>query len=282
MGKTAAMAFDPYEPYGPVVETTVRVAMWNIWGRYGDWPARQAAIESELQREDPDIVCLVEAWEADGVTAADVLGDTLALPGRVQVGSWEAGGFTSGVALLSRWPIAASESRELSGGETGNVGSALFARVEGPRGDLQFFVVSLDYPLDASALRQAQVRELAAFVREVTRGRHPTVVCGDFNAHPDSDEIRMLTGRSATPEPGLVFYDAWEVAGDGGAGITWSNTNPLAAIGRIPDRRFDYIFSAWPRLSAVGHPVACRLMGVEPVNGAYASDHYGVVADLRY
>ena len=56
MGKTASMAFDPYEPYGPVVETTVRVATWNIWGRYGDWPARQAAFESELQREDPAII----------------------------------------------------------------------------------------------------------------------------------------------------------------------------------------------------------------------------------
>jgi hypothetical protein len=40
-------------------------------------------------------------------------------------------------------------------------------------------------------------------------------VCGDFNAGPDSDELRMLTGRSETPVPGLVFYDAWELAGDG-------------------------------------------------------------------
>lgn len=31
--------------------------------------------------------------------------------------------------------------------------------------------------------------------------------CGDFNAGPDSDEIRVPTGRSATVAPGLVFYD---------------------------------------------------------------------------
>src|SRR5258708_5212032 len=84
----------------------------------------------------------------------------------------------------------------------GGCGPALFARVEGPRGDVQVFVVTLDYPLHASALRQAQARELAAFIGEVTRRRHPTIVCGDFNAHPDSDEIRMLTGRSATPVEG--------------------------------------------------------------------------------
>jgi hypothetical protein len=37
------------------------------------------------------------------------------------------------------------------------------------------------------------------------------------------------------------------VAGDGTAGYTWSNRNPLAAIGLYPDRRFDYILSGWPR-----------------------------------
>ena len=62
----------------------------------------------------------------------------------------------------------------------------------------------------------------------------------------------MLTGRSATASPGLVLDDSWEVAGDGSSGYTWSNRNPLAAIGLYPDRRFDYIFSAWPRRHGVG------------------------------
>jgi endonuclease/exonuclease/phosphatase family metal-dependent hydrolase len=65
------------------------------------------------------------------------------------------------------------------------------------------------------AVRQAQVREPAGFVQDRTRRRHPIVVCGDFNAGPDADEFRMLTGKAAPVVPGLVFYDAWEVAGDG-------------------------------------------------------------------
>ncbi|MGH9056273.1 MAG: endonuclease/exonuclease/phosphatase family protein [Acidimicrobiales bacterium] len=48
----------------------------------------------------------------------------------------------------------------------------------------------------------------SSFVSEVTRRRHPTVLCGDFNAGPDSDEIRIFTGRSTTAVNGLVFYDA--------------------------------------------------------------------------
>ena len=101
-------------------------------------------------------------------------------------------------------------------------------------------------------------------------------------AGPDSDEIRMLTGRSATAAPGMVFYDAWEVAGDGSPGFTWSNRNPMAAVGLYPDRRFDYILSAWPRRGGVGHPTRCSLLGVRAPGEQQVSDHYGLAADLRY
>jgi endonuclease/exonuclease/phosphatase family metal-dependent hydrolase len=119
-------------------------------------------------------------------------------------------------------------------------------------------------------------------VAEVTSRRHVTIVCGDFNAGPDADEIRMLTGRTAPPEPGLVFYDGWELGGDGTEGLTWSNENPLAAVGCYPDRRFDYILSAWPRAGAAGHPTHCELLGVRTGAAEQISDHYGVLADLRY
>lgn len=123
---------------------------------------------------------------------------------------------------------------------------------------------------------------IAQLVDEVASRRHPIIVCGDFNAGPDSDEMRMLTGRSEPPIPGRVFYDAWEVAGPRGPGPTWSNQNPLAAAALLPDRRFDYVLSAWPRRGGAGHPVTCDLLGVREPDQAQLSDHYGVVADLRY
>ncbi len=147
---------------------------------------------------------------------------------------------------------------------------------------MQVVAVMLDYPLHASGVRQRQVRELLDFVNETTSRRHLTVICGDFNAGPDADEMRMLTGRTESPVPGMVFYDAWEVADDGSPGITWSNDNPLAAVGLIPDRRFDYILSAWPRKGGIGHPTACKRLGVYPAGEPQLSDHYGLVADLRY
>ncbi|MFD0472968.1 endonuclease/exonuclease/phosphatase family protein [Nonomuraea thailandensis] len=118
----------------------------------------------------------------------------------------------------------------------------------------------------------------AAGPRAVLRaGRAARAVTGA--QRDDRGLPRMLTGRSATSVPGLVFYDAWEVAGDGGPGHTWSNANPWARPALYPDRRFDYVLSAWPRAGGAGHPVRCEVVGDGPEP---ASDHYGVLAELRY
>ena len=261
----------------------MRVVAWNVWGRYGAWEERQAGIEDVLATAEPDIACLVESWATPEASQADRIGDRLGFEHRVFVGDRDQGGWISGIGVGSRWPITQREREALRGDDGDGNGEALFAVIDGPRGPVQLFVVMLDYPLHASRLRQAQVRQLAAFVARAGHRRHPIVVCGDFNAGPDSDELRMLTGRSATPVPGLVFYDAWELAGDGTSGYTWSNRNPLAAPGLYPDRRFDYILSAWPRAGGVGHPTHCELLGDTPTpEQPQLSDHYGILADLRY
>lgn len=277
------MAFDPYAPYGPLVESTFRVVTWNVWGRHGDdWRDRESGIEAALAEAAPDVVCLVEAWGDGETTQPELVAKSLGLAYHRFAGGWDVEGWTSGIGVVSRWPTSEPVSRELRDESGGGFGQVLHLVIDSDRGPIQLYVAVLDYPLGASALRQAQVRELARFVSETARRRDPTVVCGDFNAGPDSDEIRMLTGRSATAAPDLVFYDAWEVAGDGTPGYTWSNTNPLAALGLYPNRRFDYIFSAWPRRGGAGHPTQCALLGVRPPGDPQLSDHYGVVADLRY
>jgi endonuclease/exonuclease/phosphatase family metal-dependent hydrolase len=261
----------------------MRIVTWNVWGRFGRWAERQAGIEETLVAAAPDVVCLVEGWSAGDADQPGQVARRLGFEHSVFGGGWEQDGWVSGLGLASRWPVTAYEHRALpGGGDQGGGGSALFALVDGERGPLQLFVVVLDYRLDASAARQAQVRQLGEFVAERTRRRHPTVVCGDFNAGPDSDELRMLTGRAATAAPGLVCYDAWEIAGDGTPGHTWSNANPLAAVALYPDRRMDYVLSAWPRRGGIGHPVRCERLGVRPAGELQLSDHYGVLADLRY
>jgi endonuclease/exonuclease/phosphatase family metal-dependent hydrolase len=263
------MAYDIAEPYGPLIETTLRLVTWNVWARFGPWEPRETAIRATLERHDPDIVALNEAWDEQG--------ERFGMPHHVFAGEDR----TSGLALMSRWPIERHEYRPLPGPEDAT-GAVLYVEVGGPRGMVQLFLVALTWRLGHSGARQAQVRELAAFAADVQRRRCPTILCGDFNADPDSDEIRMLTGKSEPAAPELVCYDAWDTAGTGGPGYTWARANPWAAPVLWPDRRIDHVFSAWPRRGGAGHPVHCEVIGTEAVDGIVPSDHYGVLADLRY
>jgi endonuclease/exonuclease/phosphatase family metal-dependent hydrolase len=265
--------------YGPLIETTVRIATWNAWGRYGPWQEREAALIATLAAARPDVVVLTESWAKGGDSQCARLAEPLELPHMAFSGvpAQEDGSALSGVGVLSRWPITAQA------GMSFGALRVLRAGISGPRGPLQVYGAVMDaWWLDQSGERQAAVSGLLEHLQDVRDHHTPLVVCGDFNADPDSDEIRMVTGRKAAPAPGLSFYDAWEVAGGDGRGCTWSNSNPWAVQLLWPDRRIDYIFTAAPRRGGAGHPRGVNLLGTNPVEGMYASDHFGVQADLRY
>jgi endonuclease/exonuclease/phosphatase family metal-dependent hydrolase len=108
-------------------------------------------------------------------------------------------------------------------------------------------------------------------------------LCGDLNAEPRSDEIRMLTGLAAVAVPGVVFRDAWTVAGDGGSGATVGPGNPYGAAALEPDARIDYVLAGWPKLGGAGQILRAAVAGDLPgEHGLFGSDHFAVVADLRY
>lgn len=269
-------------PYGRLIETRLRVLTWNLWWRFGPWQERAPAIEATIGALDADVVCLQEVWGADGTTFAAELGERLGYE-HVYASRLDWDGVRFGNAILSRWPILRSEERPLPATpETEEHRTVLLAEVDGPRGSFQVFCTHLNWRLDHSAVRQEQVRAICDLVAEVRPRTYPPILCGDMNADPMSDEIRMLTGRAAVPVDKLLFHDAWEVAGDGGPGFTWSNDNPYAALDLEPNRRIDYVLVGWPKAGGAGHVVSCRLIGQDPVDGVVPSDHYGVLAELRY
>ena len=96
-----------------------------------------------------------------------------------------------------------------------------------------------------------------------------------------SEEIRALTGLTTAAAPGLVFHDAWVAAGKG-EGITWSSENTFAAAEFEPDRRIDYIFAGHPKARGRGHVKEIKIIGGSAENGIWPSDHFAVVAELRY
>jgi endonuclease/exonuclease/phosphatase family metal-dependent hydrolase len=132
---------------------------------------------------------------------------------------------------------------------------------------------------DGVRWRLGEARGTLAFVQRVA-GEQPAILLGDFNALADSEEISLL--RQAG------FADAFQQAGRG-AGITWDeerNANirlqrrayPEEVPEDPPNKRIDYIFVRGPGLRVLRAEVVLD----RPLEGQYPSDHYGVLAEIRF
>jgi len=278
----------------------VRVLTWNLWYEFGPWESRQLAIRRVIEREDPDVICLQEVFCTRTSTStysfADRLANELGHHSVTSDGPWfprrestVAGEETAmGNAIISRWPIESHGQITLPGkDDDAGYRKAVHARIATPWGSWPIVSTHLNHRFDESAVRLRQVDALADLIVEL-RGDSatdlPVVVGGDFNAVPDSDEIRRLTGRTTTRHANLVLSDVWEQCGDG-TGQTWRSDNRYQSDANWPNRRLDYVFVSWPRPKPMGHPSRAWLTGVEPedVDGlsVQPSDHAAVVVDLR-
>lgn len=142
-----------------------------------------------------DVVGLQELWfDKDSAAFAAAAG----LPHAARVDRRFA--FRSGLTILSRWPIVASEERAFSTvrpslrhlfrGETVPSKGFLFARIATPWGELDAYDAHTlaDYRgTTYRLLRMTELFELAEGVRELSEGR-PFVILGDLNSgHGDRD-----------------------------------------------------------------------------------------------
>ncbi len=271
---------------------SVRIATWNTWWKFENWEQRLNAISTTLREVDPDIVLLQEVWgdETDGNQAerlAADLGYEWTYASATTIDSIELGN-----AILSRWPLRQPGSLTLPASPALPEGRcAVHTFVDSPHGSLFVTTAHLTWQRNNSVGRQAQVRSIIELIKKNATGQWPPILGGDFNADPDSDEIRMLTGRSGMSDTSLVFQDAWENGGDGTAGITWtpesqhygeSRNRQVIAMPWLR-RRLDYIFVGLPD----GRPTDTKAVQVEKAwlagnDGVdEGSDHYAVVVDLR-
>lgn len=257
----------------------LRFVTLNLWAQHGPWPARAAAVRAELLAQAPDIVALQEVLGfADGKNQLDELCAPLPAelyPHRTHGPACTLSGERSfGNALLSRFPIIAQHNVALPNPCRREPRALLCALIALPAGQLPVFVTHLDWQLDSSHARCVQVRFIADHIDAQLDGWTaaarfspgtavlPPILAGDFNAEPQSDEIRFLTGHHALAGPdgqpprGVYFSDCYARGpvgaepdcgdGKGAKGATFARRNPFAALAREPDRRLDYIFAALP------------------------------------
>jgi endonuclease/exonuclease/phosphatase family metal-dependent hydrolase len=264
---------------------TLRVLTLNLWHDNGPWPKRAERIRAWLDRLDPDVAGFQEVLRGAQLDQiAELLGPRLPHRAYVRASGMRRGDqeLDFGNAVASRWPIRASEEQRLPDRGDGETRAALHVDVEAPFGRLAFTCTHLHWRFHHGDVRVRQVHALAqAVIQRRPKGGFPPVVVGDFNAEPEWDEIRFLTGGHAVDGRTVYFHDAWRVAGEGSEGITWSNRNPFARIALEPERRIDYVFVGYPTREGLGLVERCRVVCDEAVDGIHPSDHFGVYAELR-
>jgi endonuclease/exonuclease/phosphatase family metal-dependent hydrolase len=194
----------------------------------------------------------------------------------------------SGVSLASRWPLGEVHEVDLQLTPRTNsfLSVALVAEVEAPPpiGPLLFVNHKPNFELHLEHERGLQAVATASLVERLVaeRERH-VVVAGDFDATPDSASLRFWRGRQGLGETSVCYRDAWEHIHGDEPGHTFSPENPLVAEGTWPlerGRRIDHVLVRCADHGPSLDITACARTFDQPVDGVWASDHFGVVADL--
>jgi endonuclease/exonuclease/phosphatase family metal-dependent hydrolase len=280
----------------------LRVVTINFWGTEAPLDRRLALAIRQLRALAPDAIGMQEVRPLDGragKTTADHLAEALGMTARYATsltwadGDWPgmAGG-QEGLAILSRHPIEEHHVLQLPEARKLETRNLLSARLATPAGPIWLHTTHLHYRLDDGVARERQVAAIDAAIR--ARGREPSdppqILCGDFNATPDSDEMRFLRGLHTLDGRRTHFQDAWlrlhrEPAPTDGpaAGITWSSENehtrPLRSFDI--DRRIDYVYVTSRKKDGRGTVRRCEVVLTERDDGICASDHYGVLAEVQ-
>lgn len=282
----------------------LRVITLNFWGTEPPLEQRLALAIGQLRALQPDVICLQECRPLDGKagrTTADVIADALGMRAHYAMScAWEDGAHgklpagQEGLAVIAH-SIRDTRSLELPEPRTADTRQLLSVQVDSDGGPIWVHTTHLHYRLDDGVAREKQVLAIDAAIRALrTDTSPPQILCGDFNATPDSDEMRFLRGLTTLDGRRTHFQDAWLrlhrecVPGDGPEqGITWSSENELTRKLRSLDidRRIDYVYVTSRKKDGRGTVHVSRVVLSERegdgANAICASDHYAVLADIQ-
>jgi len=263
---------------------SLSVLTLNLWNTSGPYEQRRELIRGWIARLQPDVIGFQEALRGASFDQMVELLDGFGYPFGTYapaVPFWEDAGLEFGNAVASRWPFAAAGVCPLPDAGDDERRVALSTLIEAPFGLVPFTCTHLNWKLHHGWVRERQVVALAGIARRYrAETDFPPILVGDFNAEPESAEIRYLTGLQSLEGRSVHFVDAWRRQGSGDP-ATWSNRNAYARTALEPDRRIDYIFCGPPRRDGVGLVEECRIVCNEAEDGVWPSDHFGVFARLR-
>jgi endonuclease/exonuclease/phosphatase family metal-dependent hydrolase len=285
-------------------DRSLRVITINFWGNEPPLEQRLELAIRQLRALAPDVICMQECRPLDGVsgrTTADALAEALGMHAHYATScTWNAGDGNmktsgqEGLAILAKSPLLETRVTSLPEGRAAETRILLSGRVATAAEPVWVHTTHLHYRLDDGVAREKQVLAIDAAIRGCGRDNTspPHILCGDFNATPDSDEMRFLRGLTTLDGKRTHFQDAWlrlhrECGpGDGPAqGITWSSDNELTRPLRSLDidRRIDYVYVTSRKKDGRGTIHDCRVVMTDrdPTGDFCATDHYGVLAVVQ-
>lgn len=260
--------------------TTLRLYTHNIWCRHGDWDDRRGVLRDGIRALDPDLITLQETVVLDDVDQVSEL-----LDGYHVAHSRKRSTDGMGISIASRWPIADMTELDLdvTARTAGFPCTTLIATIEAPPpfGPLMLVNHFPDFQVDHELERELQTA-LAARAIEHRIAERPShvLLAGDLDAEPEAASLRFLAGRQSLEGLSVCYRNAWDAVRPADPCRTYVPENPLAPDD-WPFQCIDHIFircgpHGGPTLRIAG----CDLAFDAPVDGVWASDHIGLVADF--
>jgi endonuclease/exonuclease/phosphatase family metal-dependent hydrolase len=233
---------------------TIRVMTYNIHVGIGmDKKLDLKRIADVINEQKPDLVGLQEVDR--GVQRTQRIDEIAELSKLTQMDyafafnlAYQGGQY--GVAILSRFPIRATEHRLFKNLREAERRGCIRAEVRIDGRLVSFVTTHLDYQNDDGRLFEAE--QLLAALKEV---KEPLIVVGDFNDLPTGQTYQLLRN---------TFADAWIEGRGSGEGFSYPADKPT--------KRIDYIFARQ------GDGIRTKRVWVVTT---LASDHIPVVADLE-
>ncbi|MDX1988991.1 MAG: endonuclease/exonuclease/phosphatase family protein [Candidatus Obscuribacter sp.] len=188
---TVAVYLAPVRPLGKASSRSFKLMQFNV----NVANQNKEGILSLIEREKPDIVCLMEVDQSWTETLDSKVSPQIqAYPGKLLV----ARGDPFGMALLSKFKIKASETLYFNQEKL----PSFAATIELPGGADLTLVVTHPLPPLTPALyksRNQHLRNLCHYVSTL-KGEN-TIVCGDFNSVGYADNLKEMAERSQLKEP---------------------------------------------------------------------------------
>jgi endonuclease/exonuclease/phosphatase family metal-dependent hydrolase len=256
----------------------------NVFGPGNpDWDRRHRLTGETIRSLDPDIIALQEVPVDSPEILARLIGPGYHLTHFSRPSD-------DGVAgtLATRWPHRLITEIDLRISERSRSTlpwcAAVVVELDTPLGTMVVAHHKPSWPLPFELEREQQAVLVARALEDHIGNRDVhALVLGDFDAAPDSASMRFWLGRSTAQQLSVCYQDAWEYAHPGEPGYTFELANALVRdgeFGTAVSRKIDHILVRSGLRGPTLLVADCRRVLDQPVDGVWASDHYGVVADL--